>query len=322
MDISAPSVARPAATSRPRTPVLQRLTPYFLVAPALLLIFAFTIWPAIQTVNDSLYRAGGSTRDEEGRRVQLPPEFVGLDNYADLFDPTHPLGGRFPAIVGNTVLFTAGTVLVSLPLALMFALLINRSIRGLTLFRFSFFYPVLLPLIGAANIWAFMFANSTGLINTVLNGFGLPGQDWTGNGDLVLLSVTMVNIWKQTGFYMIFYLAGLQGISRDIYEAADLDGANTFQQLAYLTLPLLRRTTLFLVIVASTYAFQTVEQLEALNRGQPADRGNLLLYFIFQNLGTARNAGYINAMTVMLVGFLLIFTISNFVFFERGREDE
>jgi sn-glycerol 3-phosphate transport system permease protein len=312
-----------SATSATHKTLLQRAMPYLLIAPSLLLIFTFTIWPSIQTVNDSLYEPGRSTRDETGRRVTGELTFVGLENYADLFDEAHPLGGRFAAVLVNTIVFTAGTVLIGLPLALLLALLINRNIRGLAFLRFSFFYPVLLPLIGAANIWAFMYANTTGLINTVLTSFGLDSVDWLGQPDLVLISVIVVNIWKQAGFFMIFYLAGLQGISRDIYEAADLDGASYFEQLAYITLPLLRRTTLFIVVVSATFAFQTVEQLEALNRGQPADRANLLLYFIFQNIGSARNLGYINAMTVILVGILLVFTVSNFLLFERGgREDE
>jgi len=185
------------------------------------------------------------------------------------------------------------------------------------------FYPALLPLIGAANIWAFLYANEIGLINTVLRSLSLPAPDWLKDPNMVLLSVTILNIWKQAGYYMIFYLAGLQGIPRDIYEAAELDGAGYFQQLFLITLPLLRRTTLFLIIVSSTFAFQTVEQLQALGQGLPADRGNLLLYFIFQNVGSRDALGYINAMTVILVGLLLIFTVSNFLFFEgRGQDDD
>jgi len=306
----------------PRRTILQQLTPYLLIAPSLLLIFTFTIWPSIQTINESLYEPGRSTRNAEGLRVPGEPEYVGLQNYEDLFDESHYLGGRFPQILINTLIFTVGTVIVSLPLALTFALLINRQIRGLGLWRFGFFYPALLPLIGAANIWAFLFANTTGLVNTVLGTFGVNGPDWIGAPDMVLLSLIIINIWKQAGFYMIFYLAGLQGVPRDIYEAAELDGAGYFQQLFYITVPLLRRTTLFLIVIAFTYNFQTVEQLQALGQGLPADRGNLLLYFIFQNIASDRNTGYVNAMTVILVGLLLIFTVSNFIFFERGREDE
>jgi sn-glycerol 3-phosphate transport system permease protein len=290
------------------------LTPYLLIAPTLLIVMLFTIYPALQTVYQSFFQPGLSRSD--------PATFIGLQNYVDLFDQDHFIGGRFLQIFGNTLIFAAGTVVVSLPLALMMALLVNRRMQGLALWRFAYFYPTVLPLIGGASIFAFLYADTIGLINTVLRSFGLEGVNWIGDPDVVLFSVTLVNIWKQTGFYMIFYLAGLQGIPRDIYEAAALDGAGYFRQLFYLTLPLLRRTTLFLLIVSFTYAFQTVEHLQVLNQGNPADRGNLLLYFIFQLIGARRNEGYINAITVMLVLLLLIFTISNFVLFERGGDDD
>ncbi|TVR22773.1 MAG: sugar ABC transporter permease [Anaerolineaceae bacterium] len=317
------SDAKPETVVVPMSkPLLQRLVPYLLIAPTLILVFTFTIWPVTQTIQASMHEPGRATRDDAGRRVPGEPTFVGVDNYTALFDSTHFLGRRFPRVLTNTIFFTTATVVVGLPLALGFALLINRPMRGLGLWRFGFFYTVLLPLIGAANIWAFMFANTTGVINTVLGAFGISGQDWLGNPQLVIFSLVLVNIWKQTGFFMIFYLAALQNTPRDIYEAAELDGGGYFTTLYYLTLPLLRRTSLFLVIVSSTYAFQTVEQLEALNRGQPADRGNLLLYFIFQNLGSSSNMGYVNAMTVILIGLLLVFTVSNFIVFEGRSEDE
>lgn len=317
------SIASPAPhaqrTSRNWQTLLNRLTPYLLIAPTLLLVGVFTIWPSLRTLTDSAY---AFIPEGRARMLDVPPQaFVGLQNYADLLDSSHYLGGRFLQVMGNTILFTLGTTGVGLPIALVMALLVNRRMRGMALWRFSLFYPVLLPLIGAASIWAFLFSDTVGLINTVLRSFGIEGRDWLGNPDQVLLSVTTVNIWKQTGFFMIFYLAGLQSIPRNIYEAAELDGANTFQQLFYLTLPLLRRTTLFLIVVASTYAFQTVEHLQTLNQGNPADRGNLLLYLIFQNIGSRDALGYINAMTVMLVGFLLIFTLANFFLFEGRNED-
>lgn len=290
------------------------LTPYLLVAPTVILVFLFTVYPSFQTIYQSLFQPGLSRSD--------PPIFVGLQNYVDLFDSTHFLGSRLMLIFRNTLVFAGATVAISLPIALVMALLVNRRVRGLALWRFSFFYPTVLPLIGAASIWAFLYADTVGLINTVLRSLGVHSVNWTGDPNVVLLSVTVVNIWKQTGFYMIFYLAGLQSIPRDIYEAAALDGAGYFQQLFRLTLPLLRRTTLFLLIVSFTYAFQTVEHLQVLNQGNPADRGNLLLYFVFQLIGSRRNLGYVNAITVILVGLLLIFTISNFLIFERGGDDD
>lgn len=292
----------------------QRLFPYLLVAPTLVFVILFTLLPATRTVVDSTM--------QPGRRASDPFTFVGLENYGDLFNPSHHIGSRFTRILGNTLIFSLVTLGVSVPLALLFAMLLNRPIRFMGIWRFSLFYPSLLPLIGAASIWAFLYSDSIGLFNTILRSFGLQTINWTGDPSTVLWSITGMNIWKQTGYYMIFFLAGLQSIPRDIYEAAALDGANFRQQFFALTLPLLRRTTLFVMVISSIFAFQTVEQLQALNQGNPADRGNLLLYFIFQNIGERRNWGYINAMTVILVAILLVFTISNFVFFEKGQEDE
>ncbi len=304
-----------AATLRPRKNWLAHAVPYLLVAPTLILVTLFTLYPAINTVISSLY--------SPARRATDPWAFVGLQNYIDLFDPSHYLGGSFVQILGNTLIFTLATVLIGLPMALGTALLLNRTIRGLGLWRFAIFYPSLLPLIGAASIWSFLYSNEVGLINAVLSDVNLPTVNWLGNPDVVLWSVIIVNIWKQVGYYMIFYLAGLQGIPKDIYEAADLDGASYWQQLFSITLPMLRRTTLFVSTTAFIFAFQTVEQLQVLNQGQPADRANLILYFIFQSIGERRNQGYINAMTVILVAILLIFTITNFYLTERGgREHE
>jgi sn-glycerol 3-phosphate transport system permease protein len=302
------------AASGSRKSVLEKALPYLLILPTLALVTLFTLYPAVNTVISSLY--------EPGRRATDPWAFVGLENYIDLFDSSHFLGSRFTRVLGNTLVFTFATVLIGMPIALMMAILLNRAIRGLGFWRFCVFYPSLLPTIGAASFFAFLYSNEVGLINTVLRDVGLPTVNWLGNPDVVLWSVIVVNIWKQVGYYMIFYLAGLQGIPNDIYEAAELDGASVWQQFFSITLPLLRRTTLFISTVAFIFAFQTVEQLQVLNQGNPADRANLVLYFIFQSIGERRNQGYINAMTVILVAILLLFTVTNFYMSERGGREE
>ncbi len=299
-----------------RKPLISIIIPYLLVAPTLIFVLMFNVIPAIQTVNDSFYRPARGLNSAD-----KPPDFVGLQNYQDLFDETHYMGGRFLDTLKNTLVFAFATVILGVPLGLLMALLLNRKLRFMGLWRFAVFYPSLLPLIGAASIWAFIFSDSIGLANAILRSVGHPGLNWLGNPDLVLLSVIIVNIWKQAGYFMIFFLAGLQNISRDIYEASSLDGANDYQQFLYLTLPLLRRTLLFVLVISFTFAFQTVEQLQALGEGGPADSANLLLYLIFQNISERRNWGYINAMSIILVGALLIFTVSNFVFFERQEDD-
>ena len=314
--------AQPATASKPiqspavyRKPLSARLFPYFLVAPTLIMVLLFTLLPTFQSITGSLYRPPLTVRQQ--------PTFVGFQNYVDLFNPansTRPdISDAFPKILINTIVFTLATVAVSVPLAFICALLLNRKLRWLGLWRFSLFYPALLPVIGAASIWSFLYADNIGLINTVLRSFGLAPVKWIGLPGMTLISVIIVICWKQVGYYMIFYLAGLQSIPRDIFEAADLEGANTFQQIRYITLTLLNRTTLFVLVIAITGGFQTVEQLQALGQGGPNETSNLMLYFIFQKFSEPRNLGYVNAITVILLLILMVFTVANFYFFEWRR---
>src|SRR5262249_51258816 len=126
-------------------------------------VLMFTALPAVATVIDSTY--------EPGRKASDPPQFVGLENYQSLFDPDHHIGSRFTRVLANTLVYAFVTVIATVPLALAFALLLNRKIRGLGLWRFGIFYPALLPLLGAASIWAFLYSNSLGLYNTILSSF-------------------------------------------------------------------------------------------------------------------------------------------------------
>jgi len=298
-----------------RKSIWQALLPYLLILPTFGLVLIFTILPTGQAVVSSLYRPPLTVRQQQ--------QFVGFQNYIDLFDAAHTtrpdISSTFPMVLGNTLVFTFALVAVSVPLSFGLALLVNRHIRWLGLWRFSLFYPALLPLLGAASIWSFLYADNIGLINVVLRSLGGTPVKWIGATGMTLVSVIIVVIWKQAGYFMIFYLAGLQGIPREIYEAAQLEGANGWQQTRYITLPLLQRTTLFVVVIASTYGFQMVEQLQALGMGGPSDSSNLVLYYIFQKFSEPRNWGYVNAMTVVLLLILMIFTVSNFYFFERRR---
>ena len=302
--------------SPPRKPFLSYIQPYLLIAPTLILVLMFNVVPAIRTVNDSLYKPARGLNS-----AGKPSEFVGLKNFYDIFDESHYMGGRFLRTFRNTIVFAISTVGIGVPLGLLLALMLNREQPLLGIWRFAVFYPSLLPLIGAASIWSFIFSDSIGLANAILKTLGHSGLNWLGDRNLVLLSVIVVNIWKQTGYFMIFFLAGLQNIPRDIYESASLDGAGPLQQFAFLTVPLLRRTVLFVVVISFTFAFQTVEQLQALGEGGPADSANLLLYLVFQNISERRNWGYVNAMTIILIGVVLVFTLSNFALFERDEID-
>lgn len=300
----------------PRHSLFSYLQPYLLIAPTLILVLMFNVLPAIKTVTDSLHRPARGLN-----AAGKAPDYVGLQNFRDLFDETHYMGARFQRAFRNTIVFALATVVIGVPLGLLLALLLNRKQPLLGFWRFAVFYPSLLPLIGAASIWSFIFSDSIGLANAVLKSLGHPGLNWLGDRYLVLLSVIIVNIWKQAGYFMIFFLAGLQNIPRDIYESASLDGASDLQQFTALTLPLLRRTLLFVIVIAFIFAFQTVEQLQALGEGGPNDSANLLLYLIFQNISERRSWGYVNAMTIVLIGVVLTFTIANFLLFERDESN-
>jgi len=180
------------SVSPARKPWSQRLLPYLMIAPTFLIVFLFTLKPAVSAVIDSTLKPA--------RLAQDPPAFVGLQNYADLFNPTHHLGARFGGILLNTVLFAFGTVAIGMPLALGFALLINRRLPLRGVWRFGFVYPSLLPLIGAASIWAFIYADQVGLLAAILRA---ANPNWLGSPGLVLGAVIVVNVWSQTGYYML-----------------------------------------------------------------------------------------------------------------------
>ncbi len=283
--------------------------PYILIAPTALLVTLFTAWPTllalyqsffIQRLNIAKYRT---------------PTFNGIQNYVELFTD-----GDFHKVLLNTIIYIAGTVPVSIALAFLLALLVNRQIRGLGLVRLAFFYPTVLPMVSAATIWLFFFTPDYGLFNTALGFIGYNGpQNWTANPNLALLAVMIVVIWKNVGFYMLFYLAGLQNLPTDVYEAADLDGANWWQQLWRITFPLLRRTTLFISTIAFISAFQTVDQIFVLTRGGPSNASNVLLYWLWEVRFEYLNVGLASTITVVLIFCLLIFTVSNFALSERGE---
>jgi sn-glycerol 3-phosphate transport system permease protein len=159
------------------------------------------------------------------------------------------------------------------------------------------------------------------LFNAALRFLGYSGpENWTGNPNLALLSIIIVNVWKNAGFYMIFYLAGIQNLPSDVFEAAALDGANWLQALVYITFPLLRRTTLFVSTIAFIGAFQSVDQIFVLTQGGPSNASTTLLYYLWKVRFENLNVGAASAITVILIVFLLVFTVTNFILSERREE--
>lgn len=285
--------------------------PYLLIFPTLLFVAMFTIWPTGLAIYQSFFR----------QRLNIAkfrePTFIGLENYTTLLSDD-----RFLRVLKNTFFYILGTVPISVILAFVFALMINRKVRGIGLARLALFYPTVMPLVSAATIWLFFFTPSYGLFNSALRLIGYGGaENWTGNPDMALLAIMIVIIWKNAGFFMIFYLAGLQGLPGDVFEAAALDGANNRQMLWKIAFPLLRRTTLFISTIAFIGAFREVDHIFVLTKGGPSRASTVLLYYLWQVRFENSDVGLASAITVILIVILLLFTISNFLISERGDSD-
>ena len=288
-------------------PVRIKALPYLLILPTAIFVALFTAWPVLLSIYQSFFK----------QRLNIArfrePTFIGWGNYTNLFaDP------YFFQIIKNTLLYILGTVPISILLGFLFALMVNRKIRLVGFLRLAFFHPMVLPMVSAATIWMFLFTPNYGLFNTALEFLGYTGpQNWTGNPDLALLSVIIVAIWKNAGYYMIFYLAGIQNLPEDVYEAAALDGANGWQSLWKITFPLLRRTTLFITIIAFIDSFRTVDHIFVLTTGGPSRASSVLLFDLWQQRFEFQDVGISAAITVIFVIVLLAFTITNFITSEK-----
>ncbi len=239
-----------------------------LILPALVLLVAFTHWPAITTVLDSFYSTPKGSR---------PPRFVGVDNYAALWDDV-----VFWKAFWNNLWYAVATIPASVILALVMALAVNTALPGRPVVRMAYFTPTMLPMIAVANIWLFFFTPDYGLFDHVLSWFGGARHNWLGEQATALPAMMVVAVWKEAGFFMIFYLAALQAMPPDLQEASNLEGGSRWYFFRRVTLPLLMPTTLFVLVNAVINAFRVVDHVVVMTRGGPNNATNLLLYYIYE----------------------------------------
>jgi sn-glycerol 3-phosphate transport system permease protein len=269
-----------------------------LLAPSAVLLVAFTFYPTVATLIDSFYST------PRGRR---PSEFIGADHFrAMMTDPV------FRGAMVNNMIYAAVIIPASMGLALAMALLVNAQIGGRALVRLAFFTPTILPMIAVANIWMFFYAPDYGLIDQFLGLFGLGGNNWLGQPGTALWALIVITVWKLAGFFMIFYLAGLQQIPPSLLEAATLEGASPTQRLRRVILPLLMPTTLFILINAVIEAFRLVDHVIALTRGGPNNSTQLLLHYIYQVAFSYWDTGYAAALSVVLLLVLALIALIQF----------
>lgn len=283
--------------------------PYLLVLPALIFVLIFTVYPTIASVVGSLFQ----------HRLNIPrfrePVFYGLGNYRDLYE-----SAQFRQIMSNTLTYVVAIVPLMVVSALFFALWLRK--KRFARLRVAIFHPAMLPMVSAATVWLFFFTPDYGLFNEFLRLLGYSGaENWTANPGMALWALLIVHFWKEAGFYMIFYLAGVQNLPNDVYEALRLEGAGPFVTFFRFTLPLLRRTTVFVTTVAVIGAFRTVDHVFVMTQGGPSGASSLLLFHLWQVRFESLNVGQASAITVILVVMLLTFTVTNFLFNESRSVD-
>ncbi|GHC17343.1 carbohydrate ABC transporter permease [Aidingimonas halophila] len=274
-----------------------------LLLPAAILLGTFAYLPTIATLIDSLFLPG--IRGE-------PPAFGGLANYQALIEDA-----TFWKVARNNLVYALGTIPTSIALALGMALFVNARLPGRGFVRMAYFTPTILPMIAAANIWMFFYAPQIGLFNNLLDVLGIDGPNWLGNPRIALFSVIMMTIWKEAGFFMIFYLAALQSLPPDLQEAADLEGTTRWSFFWRVTFPLLMPTTLFVMINALINAVRVVDHLFILTKGGPNNATNLLLYYVYENAFSFFDRPYAATITVVILVVLAIVATVKFTVLDR-----
>ena len=278
-------------------------TPWLLLLPALVLLISFTHYPAVATLWHSFHSTPKGAN---------PAVFVGAENYALMVDD--PV---FWKALANNLWFALGTFPVSIALAIAMALWVNDRLAGRGLLRLAYFTPTVLPMIAVANIWLFFYTPQYGLLEQLTLALGLPSQNWLGNPDTVLGAMMAVAVWKEAGFFMIFYLAALQQISPSLGEAAGLEGASRWQYFWRVQFPLLMPTTLFVLINALINAFRLVDHIVVMTRGGPDNASSLLLFYIYEVGFGFWDSSYAAALTVVLLALLALVALVKFRILDR-----
>lgn len=283
-------------------------TPYLFLLPALVIYLVFLIYPMFDSLLISFTKWDG---------LSPTRPFVGLANYVRIFqDPVAVLA------VKNNLIWTAVMLVMPTVLGLLLALGLNHKFRGSSVFRSFFYAPAILPLVGVAGIWSWMYDPNVGLINTLLHQLGLGNltQQWLGNPATALLSVMIAAIWQGLGFPMVLYLAGLQGIPAEQYEAARIDGASGLQQFWYVTMPGLRETHIIVITLGVIGSFKVFDLIYAMTYGGPGQATQVLASWMYFQTFQYFNVGYGSALTWVIALISLLVTIPYIQVMSRRSE--
>jgi len=299
----APSLAATGVAARTARRSRARWLPaLILLALSLIFLFAFTYWPVVRVFGQSF--AVGRFAGQHA---------LGLGNYQRLFADPH-----FARAAWNNLVYAAGTIVPSLVLALLFALALRKTTRLNTVLRTLVVMPLLIPLVAAAALFSFILLPGSGLLDYYLAKLGVASINWLGNPDLALGSMIAITVWKNTGYYMLFLLAGLAGVPQPLLDAATIDGAGAWRRFHHVILPMLGPTFGFVVPIALLNALTQVDHIVMITQGCPSDATNLLLYYIYQQAAQNYDTGLAAAATVISVASLLALSLASLRALERG----
>ncbi|WP_245807011.1 carbohydrate ABC transporter permease [Krasilnikoviella flava] len=297
-DVSAPPATPPRspAPRRRRAGGARRRAGMLMVAPAFLHAL---IWIGIPVI--AAFVLSFTNYD-----VLTQPRFTGIQNYVDaLTDPVFRRG------MVNTLVYAFFTVPVAMGIALLIALMLDTQLRARALFRTAVFIPQVTATIAVALVWLWIYDPRNGLLNAVLGFFGIPAQNWLSSTTWAMPSVIVVGIWQGIGLKMLIYLAALQSLPKDVYEAASVDGASKTRQFFSITLPLLKPATFFVFVTSVISAFQAFDLIYILTDGGPANTTTMMTYEIYKSAFREFRVGYACAQSIILFVFLLLLTLAN-----------
>lgn len=283
----------------------RRRAGWLLVAPAALHIFVWITIPVVVSLWLSL----------TDYRVIRPPRWIGLDNYREIWHDD-----VFRTALWNTAVYTFFTVPASMALAVVIAAMLNQQLALRTWYRTAFFLPHVTATVAVAMVWIWMYQPNVGVFNALLQAIGIDGPNWLSDPDWAMPSVIILGVWQGIGFKMLIYLAALQGISRQFYDAAAVDGAGRIRQFFHITLPLLKPATFFVLVIATIDAFQVFDQIYVMTRGGPVHATTTVTYEIYESAFQAFRLGLASAKAVVL--FVMIFAVTIISRRLVGRDEE
>lgn len=297
--MSKTTAAVPATRKGMSKSLRESLVAYSFIAPNFIGFCVFTLVPMCIAIALSFCSWDGVH----------PVEFIGLSNYLAL------LGDKtFKHSFVNTIVYAVGTVPLTLVCSLGLAMLLNQNVKCRNFFRTVSFFPYVASLVAVAAVWNCIFSPSMGPVNMLLAKLGVENLPrWAAGKDTAMLTVILFSVWKNMGYYMVIYLAGLQGTNPELEEAAELDGANKWQIFWNVTLPQLRPTTFFVVIMLTIASFKVFDQMYMITQGGPGDATNTLVYYIY-NVAFVNTPkyGYASAVAMVLFALVLVVTLVQF----------